>query len=242
MPLANIDTRRERAGRGSGEAAPGRRLPGRGRRMSLNRTRQRPGRTAHSRKVVQPAAFGTTTLQVPPRSFGRRDDAGSANALRRVVVRPERFRPHDRAPLKAARAVRPVAPDLEANIGACSWLHRAFRPARVWCFPAPGLFNMWTRRRPAGDRAKEMIVSRRPSLYGGTDEIQKNIIGERVLGLPKEPGPDKVLTPFMFEGRHAKMTTDRTAFPPGLVPGRRPVDTRDYGRDVPADGRRARPR
>jgi alkylation response protein AidB-like acyl-CoA dehydrogenase len=39
------------------------------------------------------------------------------------------------------------------------------------------------------------LFAQGPPIYGGTDQVQRNIIGERVLGLPKEPGPEKG-TPF----------------------------------------------
>lgn len=43
---------------------------------------------------------------------------------------------------------------------------------------------------------QELIMfSPGPAIYGGTDQVQRNIIGERGLGLPREPGPVKD-TPF----------------------------------------------
>jgi alkylation response protein AidB-like acyl-CoA dehydrogenase len=38
-----------------------------------------------------------------------------------------------------------------------------------------------------GAVTQQFLGSPAPSIYGGSDEIQKNIVGERVLGLPKEP-------------------------------------------------------
>ncbi len=56
--------------------------------------------------------------------------------------------------------------------------------------------TLWGRDALTGGALQELTVfSPGPAIYGGTDQIQKNILGERVLGLPKEPSTEKT-TPF----------------------------------------------
>ena len=47
---------------------------------------------------------------------------------------------------------------------------------------------------PAGGMWQQMFLNQwSVRIGGGTEQIQKNVLGERVLGLPGEPRPDKTL-------------------------------------------------
>jgi alkylation response protein AidB-like acyl-CoA dehydrogenase len=53
---------------------------------------------------------------------------------------------------------------------------------------------LWAPDAPEGGRYAELFnFVRCMSIAGGSDEINKNVIGERALGLPREPNPDKGL-------------------------------------------------
>lgn len=85
----------------------------------------------------------------------------------------------------------------EPNIGKLhmSDLFRSFRDVGCAVLGADAMLAGDSEPTTNGATAELTLFSPGPSIYGGTDQIQRNIIGERVLGLPREPGPDKN-TPF----------------------------------------------
>lgn len=84
----------------------------------------------------------------------------------------------------------------EANIAKLmdAEIHRRFREYGLATAGADGMLGYKSSSVDPSISEMAMFASA-PSIYGGSDEVQHNIIGERVLGLPKEPGPDRS-TPF----------------------------------------------
>lgn len=97
--------------------------------------------------------------------------------------------------LTAARELQAVRTGAEGVSGSVhkllrSGMARAGREAGLHVLGADGLLT--GPDTPAGGVLQSLAVScPGTSLAGGTDEIQRNIIGERVLGLPRDPRPER---------------------------------------------------
>lgn len=78
----------------------------------------------------------------------------------------------------------------EPNIGKLydAELHRRFRDVSLRIIGADGMMAGASSTTDPGI-AELALHACAPSIYGGSDQIQRNILAERTLGLPKEPGP-----------------------------------------------------
>ncbi|MHB1137371.1 MAG: acyl-CoA dehydrogenase family protein [Microthrixaceae bacterium] len=116
--------------------------------------------------------------------------------------------------VKAARAAGADVPGM-ANISklGMSDIVRLQRDLGLQIVGAQGMLHAYTpEQQQVNDEATgnpflsmvtgTAMYAQAPPIYGGTDQIQRNIIGERVLGLPKEPSNDKV-APFSSLPRNA---------------------------------------
>jgi alkylation response protein AidB-like acyl-CoA dehydrogenase len=94
-----------------------------------------------------------------------------------------------RAQAAIARGGRP-GPEVSTGKLAASEIMRAFRDIGLGLAGASGMLA--GSDAPLGGMLTQMaLFSPAISIAGGTDQVQRNIIGERVLGLPAEPRVDK---------------------------------------------------
>jgi alkylation response protein AidB-like acyl-CoA dehydrogenase len=194
--VANTTLANERAGLGSGgSGAGGAAFPGRKARILETRVGDLAERDARGR-AVQPSAFGKAfdLLRGLAEKVGRGDDPLVRQRLADLYTLTEVGRMtalRVKAATRAGKGPGPEANTAKLLMSRITRLARDLGPAIL----GPEAMVTGPETTGGGVVQEMTLFAPAPSIYGGTDEIQKNIIGERVLGLPKEPGPDKS-TPF----------------------------------------------
>jgi len=124
------------------------------------------------------------------KGVGKAGDANLRQDLMRLYSLNEIAR-YTNLRMKAAKAAG-RGPGPEANTAKLSMsrITRLSRDLGLAILGADGMLS--GSDAPLNGMITEMaLFSPAVSIYGGSDEIQRNIIGERVLGLPSEPRPDK---------------------------------------------------
>jgi alkylation response protein AidB-like acyl-CoA dehydrogenase len=137
-----------------------------------------------------PQRAGRVDLLVPrAREAGRTGDPAVRQEVARAVSLAWTARWTAERAAAARRLGRPPGP--EGSLGKLASSNVARAAARAHAAIAGGTAMLDGTDAPLDGVITEVLMSvPAVSIAGGTDEIQHNIIGERVLGLPKDPGID----------------------------------------------------
>jgi alkylation response protein AidB-like acyl-CoA dehydrogenase len=206
--VANTTLANERAGLGSGgSGAVGGAMPGKKAKQLERRVGDLTAGRGRDRAERAVAGRQSNLLEKLARDVGRDQDPNIRQRLAELRILNEVGR-YTALRVKAAKASG-RGPGPEANT-AKLLMSRITRLSRDLGLEILGPHGMLMGpETPGGGVAQELaLFAPAVSIYGGSDEVQKNIIGERVLGLPKEPDADRVKTmPF----RELKVGTQRAA-------------------------------
>jgi alkylation response protein AidB-like acyl-CoA dehydrogenase len=132
---------------------------------------------------------GSTSMIRLARELGLANDPVVRDRVAEYFVHSEVYRLTGLRARAQAKSGRAGPESSILKLGLALLAHRS-RDLSMSMLGAEGMLN--------GDDAREQgkvqhacLSSLAPSIGGGTNEIQRNIIGERVLGLPREPSIDK---------------------------------------------------
>ncbi|MDE0802858.1 MAG: acyl-CoA dehydrogenase family protein [Acidimicrobiales bacterium] len=140
------------------------------------------------------AAFGGggDLIKGLPAAVGRADDKVLRDQVMKIYSLMEIARFTSLRVQAAAAAGRGPGPEVSTGKLLASELVRALRDVGLGALGAHG--QLMGEDTPLGGMLQQLaLFSPAISIAGGSDQIQRNIIGERVLGLPREPRVDKDL-------------------------------------------------